>query len=128
MLLHISDQSSETLQEQIIGQIRARILSGDLPADYSLPSIRALAKDLRVSVITVQRAYDHLLNEELIYSRRGKGFFVTSLEQNDKSALAQQRFAQQLRSTIETATRDGLSKAEIQKIFNQILQSGDSNA
>jgi GntR family transcriptional regulator len=128
VLLHISDQSSETLQEQIIGQIRARILSGDLPADYSLPSIRALAKDLRVSVITVQRAYDHLLNEELIYSRRGKGFFVTSLEQNDKSALAQQRFAQQLRSTIETATRDGLSKAEIQKIFNQILQPGDSNA
>ncbi len=128
MLLHISDQSSETLQEQIIGQIRARILSGDLPADYSLPSIRALAKDLRVSVITVQRAYDHLLSEELIYSRRGKGFFVTSLEQNDKSALAQQRFAQQLRSTIETATRDGLSKEEIQKIFNQILQSGDSNA
>lgn len=128
MLLHISDQSSETLQEQIIGQIRARILSGDLPADYSLPSIRALAKDLRVSIITVQRAYDHLLSEELIYSRRGKGFFVTSLEQNDKSALAQQRFAQQLRSTIETATRDGLSKEEIQKIFNQILQSGDSNA
>jgi len=128
VLLHISDQSSETLQEQIIGQIRARILSGDLPADYSLPSIRALAKDLRVSVITVQRAYDHLLSEELIYSRRGKGFFVTSLEQNDKSALAQQRFAQQLRSTIETATRDGLSKEEIQKIFNQILQSGDSNA
>jgi len=128
VLLHISDQSSETLQEQIIGQIRARILSGDLPADYSLPSIRALAKDLRVSVITVQRAYDHLLSEELIDSRRGKGFFVTSLEQNDKSALAQQRFAQQLRSTIETATRDGLSKEEIQKIFNQILHSGDSNA
>lgn len=128
MILHISDQSSETLQEQIIGQIRARILSGDLPADYSLPSIRALARDLRVSVITVQRAYDHLLNEELIYSRRGKGFFVTSLEQNDKSALAQQRFAQQLRSTIETATRDGLSNAEIQKIFNQILQSGDNDA
>lgn len=128
MILHISDQSSETLQEQIIGQIRARILSGDLPADYSLPSIRALARDLRVSVITVQRAYDHLLNEELIYSRRGKGFFVTSLEQNDKSALAQKRFAQQLRSTIETATRDGLSNAEIQKIFNQILQSGDNDA
>jgi len=128
LLLHISQQSSETLQEQIIGQVRARILSGDLPADYSLPSIRALAKDLRVSVITVQRAYDHLLNEELIYSRRGKGFFVTSLEQNDKSALAQQRFAQQLRCTIETATRDGLSRAEIQKVFNEILQSGDSNA
>lgn len=128
MLLHISEQSSQTLQEQIVGQIRARILSGDLPADYSLPSIRALAKDLRVSVITVQRAYDHLLNEELIYSRRGKGYFVTSLEQSDKSALAQQRFAQQLRSTIETATRDGLSKAEIQKVFNEILQSGDSNA
>lgn len=127
MLLHISEQSSETLQEQIIGQIRARILSGDLAPDSSLPSIRSLARELKVSVITVQRAYDQLLNEELIYSRRGKGFFVASLEQSDKSALAQQRFAQHLRSTIDTATRDGLSQREIQEIFEKVLQSGDYN-
>ncbi len=128
MLLHISEQSSETLQEQIIGQVRARILSGELAPDFALPSIRALAKSLRVSVITVQRAYDQLLNEELIYARRGKGFFVATLQQSDKSALAQQRFAEQLATTLHDARRDGLSDREIQQIFNETLQSGDDNA
>jgi GntR family transcriptional regulator len=128
MLLHISEQSSETLQEQIIGQIRGRILNGELPPDFALPSIRSLAKDLRVSVITVQRAYDQLLNESLIYSRRGKGFFVAPLEQSDKSALAQQRFAQQLHAAIGAAKRDGLSNEEIQQTFNETLLEGDQDA
>lgn len=127
MLLHISDQSAETLQEQIIGQLRARILSGDLEPDHSLPSIRSLAKTLKVSVITVQRAYEQLLNEEIIYARRGKGFFVASMAQSDKSALAQQRFSEQSVTLIDTARRDGLADAEILQIFNKVLQSGDNN-
>ena len=125
MLLHISEQSSDTLQEQIIGQIRARILSNELEAEHALPSIRSLAKELRVSVITVQRAYEQLLNEKFIYARRGKGFFVTALEQSDKSALAQERFSQQLVKLIETARRDGLDEQQILQIFNETLQSGD---
>ena len=120
MLLHISEQSAETLQEQIIGQIRARILNGTLEPDYALPSIRTLAKNLRVSVITVQRAYEHLLNEEIIYSRRGKGYFVAPLGQNDKSVLSQQ-----LVNLIGTARRDGLNDQEVRQIFNRTLQSGD---
>jgi len=127
MLLHISEQSAETLQEQIIGQIRARILSGELEPDHGLPSIRALAKELKVSVITVQRAYEQLLNEKIIYARRGKGFFVAPLEQRDKSALAQQRFSQQLVNLIGKARRDGLSDQEVTQIFNQCLQSGESD-
>lgn len=127
MLLNISDQSAETLQEQIIGQLRARILSGDLEPDHGLPSIRSLAKTLKVSVITVQRAYEQLLNEEIIYARRGKGFFVASMAQSDKSALAQQRFNEQLVTLIDTARRDGLADEEIMQIFNQILQSGENN-
>lgn len=128
MLLHISDQSSETLQEQIIGQIRARILSGELAPEFSLPSIRSLAKDLKVSVITVQRAYDQLLQEQLIYSRRGKGFFVATLNQGAKTELAQSRFSEQLATTVAAAKRDGLTAKEIQQIFNEVLQAGDSDA
>ncbi|NKB35158.1 MAG: GntR family transcriptional regulator [Pseudomonadales bacterium] len=127
MLLHISEQSAETLQEQIIGQLRARILSGDLEPDHPLPSIRALAKTLKVSVITVQRAYEQLLNEDIIYARRGKGFFVASMQQSDKSALAQQRFSDQLVSIIQTARGDGLADDEILQIFNRVLQSGGNN-
>ena len=125
MLLHISEQSSETLQEQIIKQLRARILSGDLAPDHALPSIRALAKDLRVSVITVQRAYEQLLNEEVIYARRGKGFFVASLEQSDKSALAGERFSSQFEKLVHTARGDGLNDQQIREIVDQLLQEGE---
>lgn len=127
MLLHISEKSAETLQEQIIGQLRARILSGDLEPDHALPSIRALAKTLKVSVITVQRAYEQLLNEDMIYARRGKGFFVASMAQSDKSALAQNRFSEQLNNLIHTARRDGLDDQEILQIFNQSLHAGENN-
>jgi GntR family transcriptional regulator len=127
MLLHISEQSSQTLQEQIVGQIRARILSGEIEPDFALPSIRAMARTLKVSVITVQRAYESLLNEEIIYARRGKGFFVASLGQSAKSALAQQRFSQQLVSLIENARRDGLDDQDILQVFNERLQAGGNN-
>jgi len=128
MLLHISEHSAETLQEQIIGQVRSRILSGDLEADHALPSIRALAKSLRVSVITVQRAYEQLLHEELIYSRRGMGFFVTTLEQSDKSALAANRFNEQMMSLIQNANRDGLGRNELEKLFAKCISEGDKDA
>lgn len=127
MLLHISEHSAETLQEQIIGQIRARILSGDLPANFALPSIRGLARELRVSVITVQRAYDQLFNEEIIYARRGKGFFVAALEPTDKSALARQRFSGQLIDLVERARRDGLTDKDIEKTFAASLRTGDDD-
>ena len=125
MLLHISEQSAETLQAQIISQIRARILSGELEPDYGLPSIRAMAKLLKVSVITVQRAYEQLLNEEIIYARRGKGFFVANLAQSDKSALAQHRFSSQLVKLVQTARGDGLNDEIIRQNFNEILLTGE---
>ena len=127
MLLHISEQSSETLQEQIVGQLRARILKGELAPDHGLPSIRSLARDLKVSVITVQRAYEHLLNEEMIYARRGKGFFVASLAHDTKSALAQQRFSDQLSLLLADARRDGLGDSQIRKIMEEQLQEGDES-
>lgn len=125
MLLHISEQSSATLQEQILDQIRARILNGELAADAALPSIRGLARELQVSVITVQRAYDALQSEGLLYARRGKGFFVAALPDGDKSALAQQRFGGRLVELIRQARRDGLSDTDLQRLFVRLLRDGD---
>ena len=76
MILNLSDLSDEPLQGQIVRQVRAKILAGELAADSDLPSIRSLAREQQVSVITVQRAYESLVREGLIHSRRGKGFFV----------------------------------------------------
>jgi GntR family transcriptional regulator len=123
MLLHISEQAAETLQEQIVDQIRARILSGALTANSALPSIRSLAKDLRVSVITVQRAYDSLLNENLIYARRGKGYFVADLPNTDKASLAGSRFEGRLNKLISEAKREGLSKEDVERLFRTALDS-----
>ena len=76
MLLHLTDLSPEPLHEQISRQIRAQILAGTLEPGTALASIRALAREQKVSVITVQRSYDDLLRAGLLLSRRGKGFFV----------------------------------------------------
>jgi GntR family transcriptional regulator len=128
MLLNISQHSALTLQEQIIGQIRARILSGDLPPESPLSSIRALSQQLRVGINTVQRAYDQLLREELIYVRAGKGFFVAPLNDHDKSAYARERFAAALHDLITDAQRDGLSRKDLKQVFTQILKEIDDGA
>lgn len=75
MLLSLSDHSNETLQDQLVCQVRAPVLAGDLSAGAELPSIRGLARELRVSVITVQRAYEALERAGLIIgSHEGQGF------------------------------------------------------
>ena len=74
MPLHVTDLSPEPLYLQISQQLRAQILIGELEAGMALPSIRGLAKEYNVSVITVQRAYEDLLREGLLSARQGKGF------------------------------------------------------
>lgn len=123
MLLNISQHSELTLQDQIISQIRARILKGELEPDHALTSIRALSKSLRVGVNTVQRAYEHLQAEELIYARPGKGFFVAPLKQSDKTDLAKLRFSESLQLIMHEAEQEGLSDKDMKLIFSQ-LQSG----
>ena len=88
MLLNLTDLSDEPLQSQISRQIRAKILNNDLEAGEMLPSIRNLAREHKVSVVTVQRGYEALEREGLIHSRRGKGFFVSDLKQKDKKGMA----------------------------------------
>jgi GntR family transcriptional regulator len=122
MLLNISQHSSLTLQEQIIGQLRAQILNGELPPETPLSSIRALSIQLRVGINTVQRAYDQLLREELIYSRAGKGFFVAPLNQEDKSSYARERFATSLQQLISEARQEGLSQRDLKQVFAQLLK------
>ena len=72
----ISNSSGKPIYEQIYTQLKEQIIGGDLEADAPLPSIRSLAKDLRISVITTKRAYDELEKEGFIYTVAGKGSFV----------------------------------------------------
>lgn len=72
----IDNKSGLPIYDQIYSQIKSQIISGDLQQDDPLPSIRGLAKDLRISVITTKRAYDELEREGFIYTVAGKGCFV----------------------------------------------------
>lgn len=122
MLLNLTDLSSEPLQSQISRQIRAKILAGELAAGTDLPSIRKFARQHKVSVITVQRAYENLEHQNLIHSRRGKGFFVSELSEKTKKEKANERLLEKLESPIIAALDEGLSQDEIKIIVGEILK------
>ncbi|MBT1174880.1 GntR family transcriptional regulator [Bifidobacterium sp. LC6] len=76
MKLIISSVSGEPIYEQIKNQIRTSVLNGELKAGEALPSLRKLAKELRISVLTVTRAYNELADEGVVQNIQGKGTFV----------------------------------------------------
>lgn len=122
MLLNLTDLSAEPLQSQIIRQVRAKILTGELKAESDLPSIRRLAREQHISVITVQRAYEGLERDGLIHSRRGKGFFVSHLSDPQKKSLAVERLKENLKSPIREALSEGLGKEEINRIVESLVK------
>jgi GntR family transcriptional regulator len=122
MILHLVEFSTEPLHRQITRQIRAKVLSGNLNESDPLPSIRAFAREHRVSVITVQRAYEDLEREGLVNSRRGKGFFVASLQKEQKRSMAVDGFKRNLDPGIAEALAGGLSSEEILAVVREILR------
>jgi GntR family transcriptional regulator len=123
MLLHLTDRSPEPLHQQISRQVRERILSGDVEANSPLPSIRNFARELKVSVITVQRAYEDLEREELIYARRGKGFFVAEHSKSAKTGFAEDRLKETIRPVINEALSSGLSAKVIRALVDEALKN-----
>lgn len=88
MNIFIKEDSSQPIYEQIVLAIKNSILNGELLPGDLLPSIRSLAKDLSISVITTKRAYETLESEGLIYSQQGKGFYV---KEPDREALREEQ-------------------------------------
>ncbi len=123
MILNLTDLSNEPLQSQIYTQIRALILADDLKAGEMLPSIRGLARQEKVSVITVQRGYEILERESLIVSRRGKGFFVSDIHNTRKKELAEERLSEKIKPIIQLAKNEGMSKEEIIAIIENVINS-----
>lgn len=77
MYIFIDNKNGEPIYEQIYTQIKNQIINSSLKEDEALPSIRNLAKDLKISVITTKRAYDELERDGFIYTVVGKGCFVS---------------------------------------------------
>lgn len=121
MLLHLSEILVEPLHAQISRQIRAKILSGTVEEGTALPSIRAMAREQHVSVITVQRAYDDLQREGLLHAKKGKGLFVAHITERKKKALANSRFKEIIVPIIQGAIESGVSQQRVIRIVQEIL-------
>jgi GntR family transcriptional regulator len=121
VILRLSELSSEPLHGQISRQIRARILSHDLAGGEMLPSIRALARDYRVSVITVQRAYDDLEREGLLHSHPGKGVYVAAHPEERTREMATERFTVAFEDLVRKSRDEGLDEEEIRAAVDAVL-------
>jgi GntR family transcriptional regulator len=124
VILNLSELSDEPLHAQVSRQIRAKILSEDLGGGDALPSIRGLAREQRVSVITVQRAYEDLEREGLVQARRGKGFWVASVPESRKKQMAEERFSSALQILVRHGLAEGLSNSDIRRILDSLLEKG----
>ena len=122
MLLHLSDLSPEPLHQQVSRQIREKVFSGDLMMGEALPSIRALARDHHISVITVQRAYDDLSREGLLVARQGKGVFVASLDEKGKQMMAIDRLREALIPILREAKISGLNENDIRQLVEDVFR------
>ena len=113
MQIIISNQSKEPIYKQIYDQIKKHILTNERNAGESLPSMRQLAKDLDVSVITTKRAYEELEKNGFIYSVVGKGSFVS--EQNNEMIKERKRkvIEEQLLTAIQNSKEIGISLIEL---------------
>ncbi len=101
------------IYEQIEEQMRSQIISGKLPPQTAIPSIRALAKMLRVSVITVQKAYDELKRQGLIESVVGRGTIVASLSLDMVREKKKKQLEEQLSKAVITAKQCGIELEEM---------------
>ncbi|MBU5465707.1 GntR family transcriptional regulator [Virgibacillus sp. MSJ-26] len=123
MQIIISNSSKEPIYEQITDQIKSSILSGELQEGDAIPSMRRLAKDLQISVITTKRAYEELEKAGFIYSMVGKGSFVA--EQN-LEVIREKKLKvieEQLGAVITNSREIGLSLEELQELL-EILYEG----
>ena len=121
--IRLSMESSVPIYHQIERQLKALIAGGQLQVGHPLPSIRVLSKDLQVSSITVQRAYQNLVYAGFIRSSQGKGTFVAELSDTVKQQIKVSSVYETLEAALETALDFDYTLEQIEEIFQEIIQS-----
>lgn len=122
MQILISNNSKDPIYEQIYIQIKKHILTNELHAGQSLPSMRQLAKDLDISVITTKRAYEELEKNGFIYSIVGKGSFVS--EQNNEMIKERKMkvIEEQLLTAIQNSKEIGIELKELMELLTMLYK------
>jgi GntR family transcriptional regulator len=113
----IDNKSGAPIYDQIVAQIKRQILDGSLAEDEALPSIRSLAKDLRISVITTKRAYEELEQEGFIYTMPGKGSYVAPRDSELMREENLKKIEEHMQSIHELAAVCGLTLEDLQEML-----------
>ena len=125
MHIVITNSSPQKLFEQIKEQIKAQIISGELPENEMVPSLRQLAKDLKISVMTVTKAYSELEQEGFLASQQGKGYYVMP----SNSELIREQLVREIESNlnnaISTAQKANMSNDELIELMRLLMEVKD---
>ena len=116
----ISNSSGAPIYEQIVRQLKGLILSGELAAGEALPSMRLLARDLRISVITTKRAYEELEREGFLTTGPGKGCFVAAQNRETRREAVLCQIEEHLAQAVDAAKAGAVSLDEITEIINTL--------
>lgn len=122
MNIIINNSSMQPIYEQIVEQIKAEVIQDKLHSEDPLPSVRSLAKDLRISALTVKKAYDTLEEEGFVVTVHGKGSFVAGLNRNLQKEEQKKEVEQELEATVRKARNYGLDNEELNELFQLILE------
>lgn len=125
--IQLSKDSREPIYFQIEEQIKALIASGQLSAGTLLPSIRALSKNLEVSIITTRRVYQNLEQQGFIQSKQGRGSFVAEIDERLKKEVKIAAVHLAIETAIETALRHDYTLEEVREIFSETLKNYEVN-
>ena len=120
----LTNSSGKPIYEQIADQVREQILSGALSAGDALPSMRVLAKELRISVITTKRAYEELERDGFLDNVPGKGCFVAPQNRELLREAQLRRVEDVLAQAVDEARKGGFSLSELQELLT-LLYQGD---
>ncbi len=118
----ISNSSGKPIYEQITSQIKNMIVAGELKPGEALPSMRLLAKELRISVITTKRAYEDLERDGYIYSVVGKGSFVADANMELVKEEHLRRIEENLQNAVEAARISHIELQELQDILTMLYK------
>ena len=122
MLILIDNKSGTPIYDQIFTQIKGHILSGELQPDEALPSIRGLAKDLRISVITTKRAYDELERAGYLYTVPGKGSFVAAKNAELLREEHLKKIEEYMTAIADLARGAGVNRGEVLQMWDLIWE------
>lgn len=122
MNILIDNKSGEPIYNQIYSQIRSQIINGEIKENELLPSIRGLAKDLRISFLTTKHAYDELEKEGFIYTVQGKGCYVAPRNTELIREENLKKIEEHIEQITQLATYGNISKAEILEMLEFAME------